>query len=289
MQDTSMRIITETNTDRRQVAFGLLGLLTTAVLSPRAVAQPQAFDHQYAAWDAVLRKVVAWNAAGVASSVDYKALAAGRAELTRVLEAFSAVSRAQYDGFRRDDKLAFLINAYNAFTLELILSKYPDLKSIRDLGSLVQSPWKKKFFRLLSEERHLDGIEHEMIRAPGAFDEPRIHFVVVCASVGCPALRPEAVVGARLEAQLEDSTRRFLRDRSRNRYNGKAGKLEVSKIFDWYKGDFEKGHKGITSREAFFGKYADLLTDDAREQALVRDGKQPIAHLDYDWTLNDRR
>lgn len=252
-------------------------------------AHAQAFDHGYAAWDALLRKVVAWNAAGVASSVDYKALAAQRAELTRVLESFSAVSRAQYDGFRRDEKLAFLINAYNAFTLELILTRYPDLKSIKDLGSIVQSPWKKKFFKLLGEERHLDGIEHDMIRAPGAFDEPRIHFVVVCASIGCPALRPEAVVAARLEAQLEDSTRRFLRDRSRNRVNAKASRLEVSKIFDWYKGDFEKGHKGIGSREAFFARYADALTEDAREQALVRESKLSITHLDYDWGLNDRR
>lgn len=261
-----------------------------ALSAPRSgFAQTVGFDHAYVAWDALLKRFVVWNPAGVASSVDYKGLAAARADLQKVLDAFSGLGRTQFDGFRRDEKLAFLINAYNAFTLELILSKYPDLKSIRDLGSLIQSPWKRKFFRLLGEERSLDNVEHDVIRAPGAFDEPRIHFAVVCASIGCPALRPEAVVAARLEAQLEDSTRRFLRDRTRNRFNGKAGKLEVSKIFDWYKGDFEKGHQGIASREAFFGKYAELLADDPREQQLVREGRQPIVHLEYDWSLNDRR
>jgi hypothetical protein len=248
-----------------------------------------ALDHSYVQWDALLRKHVAWNAAGVASTVSYRGFQVERAELKKVLDEFSAVTKAEYDGFRRDEKLAFLINAYNAYTVELILTKYPDLKSIRDLGSVIQSPWKKKFFRLLGEERHLDNVEHDMIRAPGAFDEPRIHVVVVCASVGCPALRPEAVVATRLEAQLEDSTRRFLRDKSRNRFNTTNSKLEVSKIFDWYRGDFEKGFKGITSREVFFARYAQDLSAEPASQAMIREGKVSIGFLDYDWSLNDRR
>lgn len=248
-----------------------------------------ALDQGYSVFDALLKKHVAWNAAGVASSVSYKGFAADRAELKKVLDEFSAVSRAEYDTMKRDEKLAFLINSYNAFTIELILTKYPDLKSIRDLGSFVQSPWKRKFFKLLGEERNLDNVEHDMIRAPGAFDEPRIHMAVVCASIGCPALRPEAITSARLESQLEDSVRRFLRDSSRNRYSAQSGKLEVSKIFDWYKGDFEKGHKGITSREQFFGRYADLMTEDAAARQLIKDGKVAITHLEYDWQLNDRK
>lgn len=247
-----------------------------------------ALDQGYAAWDALLKKHVAWNAAGVASTVNYKGFAADAPALKKVLAEFSAVGKPEYDAMKRDEKLAFLINAYNAFTIELILTKYPDLKSIRDLGSIVQSPWKKKFFTLLGEERNLDNIEHDMIRAPGAFDEPRIHFAVVCASIGCPALRPEAVTAAKLEAQLEDGARRFLRDRTRNRYNKSSDKLEVSKIFDWYKADFEKGFKGISSREVFFGRYADLLADEPEARQKIKDGKVAITHLDYDWRLNDR-
>jgi Protein of unknown function, DUF547 len=248
-----------------------------------------ALDQNYTAFDSLLKKHVAWNAAGVASTVNYKGFLADRAELKKVLDEFSALSKAQYDGLKRDEKLAFLINTYNAYTIELILTKYPDLKSIKDLGSFTQSPWKKQFFKLLGEERGLDNVEHDMIRAAGAFDEPRIHFAVVCASIGCPALRPEAVTAAKLESQLEDGAKRFLKDKTRNRYSAQSGKLEVSKIFDWYKGDFAKGHKGITSREVFFGKYADLLTDDAAAQQLIKDGKVSISHLDYDWNLNDRK
>lgn len=274
---------------RRQ--FGGLvvtGLVVSAMAGSPARAQT-GFDHNYAALDGLLKKHVSWNAAGTASSVSYKGFAADRAELKKVLDAFSAVTKAEYNSFSRDQKLAFLINAYNAFTVELILTKYPDLKSIRDLGSFVQSAWKRRFFKFFGEDQHLDHIEHELIRAPGVFDEPRIHVVVVCASIGCPALRPDVITASKLEAQLEDSTRRFLRDKTRNRYSAQNSRLEVSRIFEWYKGDFEKGHKGFTSREVFFGKYAELLTDDAAAQQQIRDGKVAIAHLEYDWSLNDRK
>lgn len=264
-------------------------LAVCAGLKATAVQGAASFDHRYGAWDALLRRFVTWHASGVATSVDYRALLGARAELQAILDAFSAVSADQYAGFRRDEKLAFLINVYNAFTLALILTRYPELKSIRDLGSLIQSPWKRRFFRLFGEERSLDHVEHELIRAPGAFDDPRIHFVVVCASVGCPALRPEAFIAAQLDAQMEDSTRRFLRDRSRNRFNMKTGKLEVSKLFDWYKGDFDKPFRGSATREAFLGRYAESLADEPREQQLIREGRQPVIFLDYDWSLNDRR
>ena len=265
--------------------FNLFLLTLTVFASSSAVA----LDQSYAAFDALLKKHVAWNAAGVASTINYKGFQADRADLKKVLDEFSGLSKADYSNLKRDEKLAFLINTYNAYTIELILTKYPDLKSIKDLGSFTQSPWKKQFFKLLGEDKGLDNVEHDMIRAAGAFDEPRIHFAVVCASIGCPALRPEAVTAAKLETQLEDGAKRFLKDKSRNRFNKQSGKLEVSKIFDWYKGDFEKGHKGITSREVFFAKYADLLTDDATAQQQIKDGKVSISHLDYDWNLNDRK
>ena len=82
---------------------------------------------------------------------------------------------------------------------------------------------------------------------------------------------------------------RFLRDRSRNRFNMKTGKLEVSKLFDWYKGDFDKPFRGSATREAFLGRYAESLADEPREQQLIREGRQPVIFLDYDWSLNDRR
>jgi Protein of unknown function, DUF547 len=118
----------------------------------------QGFDHGYAGWDAQLKKQVKWLPDNKQSRVNYKGFATDRAELTKTLEGFSAVTPAQYAAFSKEQQMAFLINAYNAFTIELILSKYPDVKSIKDLGSTFGSPWKKSFFKLLGEERNLDWI-----------------------------------------------------------------------------------------------------------------------------------
>jgi hypothetical protein len=176
-----------------------------------------------------------------------------------------------------------LINAYNGFTLELILTKYPDLKSIKDLGSFVQSAWKKKFFTLLGEQRHLDWIEHEQLRPKYA--DWRVHAAVNCASVGCPALRPEAFTAARLDAQLDDGMQRFMSDRSRNRVAD--GKLQISMIFKWFKEDFEKGHQGISSVEELAARYATALSDNPADQALLKARQLTPNHLEYNWNLND--
>ena len=270
-------------------ARAIVSAALAAALAFGAAPARAALDHTHAGLDALLARHVAWNAAGTATTVDYGGLAAERTALRRVLDGYEAVTRAEYDAMSREQRLAFLVNAYNAFTLELVLGRWPDLRSIRDLGSLVRSPWKRRFFRLLGEERHLDDVEHGMIRAPGAFEEPRIHFVVNCASIGCPALRPEALVATRLEAQLEDSTRRFLRDATRNRFDPGRGRLEVSRIFDWYREDFERGWGGWRSLPAFLAHHADRLAAAPADRERIRSKAVPIVFLDYDWALNARR
>ena len=175
--------------------------------------------------------------------------------------------------------------------VEKILLRYPNIKSVCDYGKLIGNPFKDNFINLFGRKMTLDNIEHDTIRAAGAYDDPRIHFAVNCASIGCPMLREEAYVGDRIDAQLEEQTVRFLSDRSRNRAAA-DGKLEVSKIFDtppWYGNDFRKGHKGFKTLESLFAKYANLLTDNAAHQQAIRDGKAAISHLDYDWGLNDAR
>ena len=248
----------------------------------------QGFDHGYGAWDAQLKKHVKWLPDNKQSRVNYKGFASERPELAKTLEALSGVSPAQYATFSKDQQMAFLINAYNAFTIELILTKYPDVKSIKDLGTTFSSPWKKSFFKLLGEERSLDWIEHQRLRphiAGGGFQDPRIHVAIVCASIGCPALPPEAFSAARLDGQLEDGMKRFVGDKTRNRYAD--GKLQVSSIFKWFKEDFEKGYKGFTKVEDVFAKYADTLSQDATIQGQLRAKTVSISHLDYDWSLND--
>ncbi|HEU5283980.1 MAG TPA: DUF547 domain-containing protein, partial [Burkholderiales bacterium] len=172
---------------------------------------------------------------------------------------------------------------------ELVLTRYPNLASIRDLGRTFSSPWKKRFFVLLGTQRSLDDVEHGLIRAKGVYDDPRIHMAVNCASIGCPALRPEAFVAGRLDAQLDDQVLRFMGDRTRNRFNPDRRSLEVSRIFDWYGKDFEQGYRGIRSVPGFLARYAAQLADGAQDRQLISQGQTRLRFLDYDWALNDRR
>jgi hypothetical protein len=247
----------------------------------------QAFGHDHTAWNSLLERHVVLIGNGNASQVDYAGILSDRVALKDYLDGLSAVTDDEYQRWSKTDRLAFLINAYNAFTIELILSKYPDIQSIKELGSLFRSPWKKRFFTLLGKTRYLDELEHDMIRAPGVFDDPRIHFAVNCASVGCPMLRKVAYTGKRLDTQLQDGMRRFLSDRTRNRFDVASGRLQVSKIFDWYDKDFEQGHQGFTSLNAIFAKYADSLADETQARQRIRSGDYRIKFLEYDWQLND--
>ena len=273
----------------RHFATFLIALL--AIFTPATAVFAQSFDHNYTVYDAQLKKHVKWLPDNKQSRVNYKGLAAERAELTKTLDSFSAVTPAQFATFSKEQQMAFLINAYNAFTIELILTKYPDVKSIKDLGSTFSSPWKKTFFKLLGEERNLDWIEHDKLRPTGknivngGYQDPRIHVAIVCASIGCPALPPEAFNAAKLDAQLDAGMARFVQDKTRNRYEG--GKLQVSSIFKWFKDDFEKGYKGFSKVEDVFAKYADNFSNDSAIQGQIRAKTVSISYLDYDWSLND--
>ena len=243
-----------------------------------------AFDHSHSTFGALLQRHVVWINDGHASEVDYAGIKREQSVLKNYLAELAAVTSQQYSGFTSPERLAFLLNAYNAYTIDFVLTRYPEIESIRELGSLFSSPWKKRLFPLLGEERSLDEIEHEMIRKPGDFDDPRIHMAVNCASVGCPALRDEPYVASRLNAQLDDAVNRFVGDRSRNRADGKG--LWISKIFDWYAGDFEK-HSGSVA--AWLAPHAARLSDDPDVQASVASASLRIRYLDYDWAQNDLR
>ena len=261
--------------------------LLTSLLLLLISGLAQAFDHTHAAWDTLLERHVVLISDGNASQLDYAGMQADRDALEAYLTSLSAVTETEYRAWSKPQRLAFLINAYNAFTVELILTRYPDIQSIKELGSLFRSPWKQRFFNLLGQERHLDELEHELIRAPGAFDEPLIHFAVNCASVGCPMLRNEAYTAAHLDTQLLDGLQRFLSDHSRNRFDPVSKRLQVSKIFDWYEEDFEQGHHGFTSLQALFARYAGLLADTEIDHQRIASGEYRQEFLDYNWSLND--
>lgn len=273
---------------RRRLLGGAIGGLALVGLGPLAAgpaAAAEAFDH--GPWTALLKRHVVLLRGGQASQVRYAGFAADRPALKAYLASLSALPRARFEAWTPAAQMAFLINAYNAWTVELILGRYPRLASIKDLGSLLSSPWKPAWIPLLGETLSLDAIEHGRLRARGRYDDPRIHFAVNCASVGCPMLREEAFLPERLDAQLDEQTARFLADRSRNRYDAASGRLKVSKIFDWYGEDFRLGHRGIRSLAGFFASHAERLAEAPADQARLRAGTVPIDFLDYDWALND--
>jgi hypothetical protein len=257
-------------------------LLTSTMMFTSSVhAAPP--DHTYAQWNSLVQKHVKWLPGKKASQVDYAQFAKDRESLKGVLKEWSAVTQEEYNAFSREQKMAFLINAYNGYTVELILTKYPKLKSIKDLGSFLKSPWKNEFFTLLGKPRHLDWIEHEQLRP--VFKDSRVHAAVNCASVGCPALLDEAFTAAKLNSQLETGFKRFLSDKTRNRVQ--KDELQVSSIFKWFKEDFEGGSGGFQNVKDVFAKYAKELSDDPAVQQQLVSKSLEVTYLDYDWSLND--
>jgi hypothetical protein len=182
--------------------------------------------------------------------------------------------------------LAFLINAYNAWTVKLILSGPPDLKSIKDLGSFFSSPWKKEFVTLLDETRSLDEIEHKLIRGSDRYNDPRIHFAVNCASISCPALRAEAYDGNRLNEQLTEQTNLFLSNPERNQVEQDV--IKLSSIFKWYREDFEKGWMNYHHLEDFLITNSASLNLSKKQIAKLKTGEMDIEFLNYDWRLNKK-
>lgn len=204
--------------------------------------------------------------------VDYKGLNKNHDQLKKYLELLQ--DNPPSKDWSDSDEIAYWINAYNAFTLELILKHYP-LKSIKDIGSsisipFINSPWDIKFIEIGGEEYDLNNIEHGILRE--RWEEPRIHFAVNCASFSCPKLRNEAYTGDRLEEQLEDQARDFINDETKNKITG--SKAKVSKLFDWYGGDFKKKK----SVKDFINQYADTKIE----------GNTDLTWMDYDWSLNEQ-
>ena len=172
----------------------------------------------------------------------------------------------------KNERLAFWINTYNAYTIRLVITNYP-VKSIKDIGGSiykVNTAWDIKMIKIGDEIYDLNNIEHQKIR--GQFDEPRIHFAINCASVSCPKLLNEAFYPERLEEQLEQVTSEFVNDKKRNLITYE--KAILSKIFSWYSRDFKLGHKSVTD---FINNYSEVKLNSNTD----------LDYMDYDWNLND--
>jgi len=204
--------------------------------------------------------------------VDYQGFKNEEAKLDQYIKVLEEVDSKTLS---HDEQFAFYVNAYNAWTIKLILSGYPGIKSIKDLGSLFKSPWKKKLCRINGKVLSLDNIEHDILRP--RFRDPRVHFAVNCASKGCPPLRSEPYRGSTLDQQLDDSVSAAVNNPARNRLEGEI--LYVNKVFDWFSEDFENGVVD------FFLKYA---KGDLKERLGANRDKIKVKYLDYDWSLNGK-
>jgi hypothetical protein len=203
--------------------------------------------------------------------VDYRGFQQDEAILDRYLDTLAAVDPATLSP---DEQFAFYTNAYNAWTIKLILSRYPEIRSIRELGSLFRSPWKKKIARINGELLTLDQIEHDILRKQ--FKDPRVHFAVNCASKGCPPLRDEPFTGNRLDSQLNQAAADFINAPRFNRLEGDI--LYISKIFDWFSEDFDDDIIDTIIQ------FADAPLRDRLEKNRAR---IRVKYLDYDWSLNN--
>lgn len=202
--------------------------------------------------------------------VDYSGFKKEEEKLNQYLK---ALEKTDSKKLSRNEQFAFYVNAYNAWTIKLILSGYPGIKSIKDLGNFFQSPWKKKLCRIDGQTLTLDDIEHKILRP--RFQDPRVHFAINCASKSCPPLLSEPYRGSILDQQLDSTVRAFINDPAKNHLNG--GTLYVSKIFKWFAKDF---NDDIIE---FIIKYAQ---DNFKKRLASEQGKITIKYLDYDWSLN---
>ena len=235
------------------------------------LAAPPAFDH--AALDALLRAHVADG------RVDYDAFQKQPA-FAAYLE---ALARADPAALSEPERLAFWINAYNAYTIQLI-NVHGERQWIRNIGKTLgiplQSPWKEEMVRAGGKTCSLDHVEHEIIRKQ--FREPRIHFALVCAARGCPPLRPEAYTGAKLDSQLDDQARAFLvRSPDKNRVDVPSRTVYLSPILDWYRADFGGTKPAV-------GKYLARFFPEGPARDLLQSGDFELKYTDYDWSLNQR-
>jgi hypothetical protein len=205
-----------------------------------------------------------------AGQVDYKGFKAQEAKLDRFL---AALARLDVDTLSRDEQFAVYVNAYNGWTIKLILQKYPKIESIRELGIFNSGPWKQKIVPLNGQALSLDHIEHAILRP--RFKDPRVHFAINCAAKSCPPLRAEPFQGDRLDQQIEEATRSFLNNSKSHRLDGDI--FYVSKIFDWFGQDFNHDILG------FYLQYAE---GDLKNQLEARQDSLKIDFLDYDWGLN---
>lgn len=247
-------------------------LLILVLLTPLTVL---GFDHNHTKFTEVLSSQVIRN--GNQTLVNYAAIKKNPSKLNEYIQQLGNVKSVEFESWSKDQKLAALINGYNAWTIKLVVDNYP-IPSIKKIGPFYSTPWKQEFINWLGNKVSLDDIEHGTIRKQ--FTEPRIHVALVCAALGCPNLQEKVFLATELESQLKKASEEFLNDERKNRYSisGDEVVLNVSNIFNWYGDDF--------------GSKDDLVAYIVQGMGIsdkIKGKKTKMDFLDYDWSLNDAK
>lgn len=216
--------------------------------------------------------------------VNYEQLQQNRQALDRFNAFLAAVTPEVYEGWSKDEQLAYWINAYNSLTLQAIIDQDPLKKSIRDIPGV----WNLRQFEIAQGKKTLDNIEHDTIRKK--FSEPRIHAALVCAAMSCPPLRTEPYRADQLNAQLDDQSQKFIESPNGLKIDRQANKVYISKIFDWFGDDWKQAY-GIEGKFAGSEKERAVLNFisgyvSPEDKTYLEQGNYQVGYLDYDWALN---
>lgn len=248
-----------------------MAVLIGLVLVPASCAtRMRSLDSIHFGYYEILRKNV------IGGKVDYHRL---KAKSRPVLESYlhdlatEDLKGPVWERASRDAKLAFWLNAYNACVISGVIERYPDIKSVQDIPGFFDD----KRWLVAGKKRSLNEMENEIIRPD--FEEPRVHFVLVCAAQSCPPLQPYAMLGTQLQRDLERITRQVINDDRYVQIDPKTKKLRLTRIMSWYKQDFVDAYGPL---EAFLMRY---LEEPARSQLAA--GEYTIEFMEYDWALND--
>lgn len=259
-------------------------LLSAALLSWAGVVNAAEFDQTYAGYDGLLKTYVTDGRA------DYKGLKTDPNALDRYIDSAAGVPEEQFNSWTQSQRLAFLINLYNAATLKLVVDHYP-VKSIKDIGSLFKGPWDQPVVRLYGKTITLNHLEHDILRKQ--YSEPRIHMALVCAAKSCPQLRSEAYTTEKLDEQLNDQSRQYLVSPAGLNVDRKKKVVYFSSIFKWYGEDFvakyspTTGFAGLDKTERAVANFCSAYLISADRDFLATGGYS-VKYLDYDWSLNEK-
>jgi len=255
-----------------------LALLSAVPAAAQDVDQGMPFDHTHAAWTRILER----HREG--DRFDYEALSLERGPLDEYLLTLRGVQAADFAEWTREQRQAFWINAYNAFTVELVLSRYP-IRSIQLIATPAETPWSREFVPLghliggaEASKIALDTIEHGILMPQ--FEDSRSHVALHRAALGSPPLGATAFQGEGLDRQLDAHVRAWLADRRYNRFERDGRVAQVSELLDWYEGDFVRE---AGSLRAWLARYApeDAAAWLAEEQAIA------VERMPWSWNLDD--